>query len=63
MYEPGQGGKLKLLAVEYIALSGPASLQGHLFNFTGRRIATDCRHFTSCMFGPRSTIRQVFSRI
>jgi hypothetical protein len=35
MYEPGQGGKLKLLAVEYIALSGPASLQGHLFNFTG----------------------------
>lgn len=33
MYEPMPDGKLKLIAVEYIAFKGPASLEGHLFNF------------------------------
>ena len=33
MYEPQAGGKLDLIAVEYIAFKGPASLEGHLFNF------------------------------
>jgi len=33
MYEPQVGGKLDLIAVEYIAFKGPASLEGHLFNF------------------------------
>ena len=33
MYEPGADGKLTLIGVEYITLKGPASLQGHLFNF------------------------------
>jgi len=28
-------GKLTLIAVEYITHKGPASLEGHLFNFTG----------------------------
>ncbi len=35
MYEPGPGGKLTLIAVEYITTKGPAQLEGHLFNFTG----------------------------
>ena len=34
MYEPSADGKLTLVAVEYITLKGPASLEGHLFNFT-----------------------------
>lgn len=34
MYEPMKDGKLKLVAVEYIATKGPASLQGQLFSFT-----------------------------
>jgi hypothetical protein len=33
MYEPQADGKLDLVAVEYIAFKGPASLEGHLFNF------------------------------
>ena len=33
MYEPMANGKLKLVAVEYITSKGPASLDGHLFNF------------------------------
>ncbi len=33
MYEPMADGKLKLIAVEYITAKGPASLEGHLFNF------------------------------
>src|SRR5215813_678539 len=33
MYEPGADGKMTLIGVEYITLKGPASLQGHLFNF------------------------------
>ena len=33
MYEPMADGKLKLVAVEYITSKGPASLEGHLFNF------------------------------
>jgi hypothetical protein len=33
MYEPMASGKLKLVAVEYITSKGPASLDGHLFNF------------------------------
>ena len=33
MYEPMAGGSLKLVAVEYITFKGPASLEGHLFNF------------------------------
>ena len=33
MYEPQDGGKLALVAVEYIAFKGPAALDGHLFNF------------------------------
>ena len=33
MYEPMANGKLKLVAVEYITSKGPASLEGHLFNF------------------------------
>ena len=32
MYEPMPDGKLALVAVEYIALKGPAALEGHLFN-------------------------------
>ncbi len=33
MYEPTADGKMDLVAVEYIALKGPAALEGHLFNF------------------------------
>lgn len=33
LYEPLEGGALELVAVEYIAFEGPASLKGHLFNF------------------------------
>ena len=33
MYEPEPGGKLALVAVEYITFHGPASLDGHLFNY------------------------------
>ena len=33
MYEPLPGGKLALVAVEYITFNGPAALEGHLFNF------------------------------
>jgi hypothetical protein len=35
MYEPMPDGKLALIAVEYIAFKGPASLEGHLFNYIG----------------------------
>ena len=35
MYEPTEDGMLELVAVEYITTKGPASLGGHLFNFTG----------------------------
>ena len=35
MYEPKADGKLELVAVEYIAPKGPASLEGQLFSFTG----------------------------
>ncbi len=35
MYEPKPDGKMELIAVEYITTKGPASLKGHLFNFTG----------------------------
>jgi hypothetical protein len=34
MYEPMKDGKLKLVAVEYIATKGPATLGGQLFSFT-----------------------------
>lgn len=33
MYEPMADGTLTLVAVEYITFKGPASLEGHLFNF------------------------------
>ncbi len=33
MYVPSADGKLKLVAVEYIAFKGPAALEGQLFNF------------------------------
>jgi hypothetical protein len=33
MYEPMPGGKLALVAVEYITSKGPAALEGQLFNF------------------------------
>ena len=35
MYEPAADGKMKLVAVEYISLKGPASLAGQLFAFNG----------------------------
>ena len=35
LYEPQAGGKLELVAVEYITFKGPAALEGHLFNFDG----------------------------
>ena len=35
MYEPMPGGKLELIAVEYITSKGPASFEGQLFNFNG----------------------------
>ena len=35
MYEPMPDGKLALIAVEYITTKGPASLENHLFSFTG----------------------------
>lgn len=35
MYEPGPNGKMTLVAVEYIAFKGPASLGGQLFAFNG----------------------------
>jgi hypothetical protein len=35
MYEPTPDGKMALIAVEYITSKGPASLEGHLFNFSG----------------------------
>ena len=34
MYEPQADGSLKLIAVEYITFKGPASLDGHLMNYT-----------------------------
>lgn len=34
MYEPLPNGNLELVAVEYITFTGPASLEGQLFNFT-----------------------------
>jgi hypothetical protein len=34
MYEPQADGTMKLVAVEYISLKGPANLDGHLFSFT-----------------------------
>jgi hypothetical protein len=34
MYEPQPDGSMQLIAVEYIAASGPAELDGHLFSFT-----------------------------
>jgi hypothetical protein len=33
MYEPQPDGSMQLVAVEYIAFEGPASIEGHLFNF------------------------------
>ena len=33
MYEPMPDGKLALIAVEYITLKGPASLEGHQMNY------------------------------
>lgn len=35
MYEPASDGGLSLVAVEYIATTGPAALGGQLFSFTG----------------------------
>lgn len=35
MYEPMPDGTLQLIAVEYITTKGPASLENHLFSFTG----------------------------
>jgi hypothetical protein len=35
MYEPTADGKLNLIGVEYITMKGPASLEGHLFNYDG----------------------------
>jgi hypothetical protein len=35
IYEPKADGKVELIAVEYIATKGPASLGGQLFNFNG----------------------------
>jgi hypothetical protein len=35
MYEPMPDGSLALIAVEYITTKGPASLENHLFNYTG----------------------------
>jgi len=35
MYEPTPDGKMALIAVEYIAFKGPASLEGQLFSFIG----------------------------
>lgn len=35
MYEPKADRSLELVAVEYITAKGPASLEGHLFSFTG----------------------------
>jgi hypothetical protein len=34
MYEPLPTGKMELVAVEYITLKGPTSLDGQLFSFT-----------------------------
>jgi len=35
MYEPMPDGRMTLIGVEYITQKGPASLEGHLFNFVG----------------------------
>jgi hypothetical protein len=35
MYEPMADGTLSLIAVEFITTKGPASLENHLFSFTG----------------------------
>ena len=35
MYEPMPDGSLALIAVEYITTKGPASLENHLFSYTG----------------------------
>jgi hypothetical protein len=35
MYEPQADGTMTLVAVEYIAFKGPASLGGQLFNYNG----------------------------
>ena len=52
MYEPKPDGKMALIAVEYITLKGPASLEGHLFNFTGAPNRYGLPRSTSCMSGP-----------
>jgi hypothetical protein len=61
MYEPLPNGKMELIDVEYITTKGPASLEGHLFNFNGTPTATDCRSSTSCMSGPGKRTRTVRS--
>jgi len=35
LYEPTADGKLNLVAVEYVVVKGPGSLEGHLFSFIG----------------------------
>ncbi|MGR3292223.1 MAG: hypothetical protein ACU0C9_13665 [Paracoccaceae bacterium] len=35
MYEPQADGSLVLVGVEYLTFAGPASLEGHLFDFSG----------------------------
>jgi hypothetical protein len=35
MYEPKADGSMELVAVEYITTEGPATLEGHLFSFSG----------------------------
>ena len=61
MYEPLPDGKMELVAVEYIASKGPASLEGQLFSFTGAPIDTAWARSTNCTCGPGRRTRAVRS--
>lgn len=57
MYEPMADGTLQLVAVEYITSKGPASLDGHLFNFNSAPNRYGLVHSTNCMSGPGRATR------
>lgn len=61
MYEPKTDGKMELIAVEYIASKGPASLEGQLFNFTSAPNRYGPARSTSCTSGPGDRIRTAHS--
>lgn len=63
MYEPTADGTMALIAVEYIAFKGPASLEGQLFSFNSAPNRYGLDPSTNCTCGPGRRIRRVHSRI